>query len=60
MKPHEYGVRAFQQGKPRVPAQDQAFLREHCNGPIGSSGCKKALNEWLRGWDEANLRASVE
>lgn len=54
MTPYEHGAAAFKKGKPRIPALDQAFLREHCNGPVGTGA--RALDEWLRGWDAANSK----
>lgn len=55
MTAYEYGKHAFEQGKKRIPAHDDEFLAAHIAGKKVGEGISD-INEWLRGWDEANLR----
>lgn len=56
------GREAFEAGKPRAPALNQAFLEKHIAGrPAGGwgKGGYKLIKAYLAGWDEANLSADV-
>ena len=53
------GVKAFKDGKKRIPAMDKLLL-ENC-----ITGCKNGesipyLKAWLKGWDEMNLREEIK
>ena len=50
--PYQLGIAAFRQGMKRIPAQDKS-LEPFLTGKPGS--CIPVLDEWLHGWDDANL-----
>lgn len=53
----DYGYRAQQEGKKRIPAHDEKFLKDIIAGlPVGAGGAQ-FMQEWLDGWDKANLSA---
>ena len=58
MTAYEYGKKAFEEGKKRVPAHDAQFLAAHIADKKVGEGMP-FINEWLRGWDEANLSVQV-
>lgn len=55
--PAEYGRLAFEAGKPCASALDQEFVRQFCNGKVGTA--LPALRAWQRGWIEASLAAPI-
>ena len=57
MSPYEYGKKAFKDGKPCVPACDSDFLKEYCNGEVGTS--IGSLKGWIKGWTELNIKEPI-
>ena len=55
---HAIGQDAFDTGKKRVPAHDPKLM-DFLKGADAAT-INRALSEWLKGWDEANLAAPVE
>lgn len=51
--PYEYGKEAFARGAKAIPAQDKDFL----DSLAGKNGVEKDLDEWTKGWTDANLAA---
>jgi len=51
-KAQRAGVKAFNNGKDRAPALNQAFLKEACSSKINTIAL---LDAYLHGWDIANL-----
>lgn|GEM_PF-3967537 len=55
----EYGFKANQEGRVRIPALDKKFLTDVlADLPVDGTGAKY-LKDWLDGWDKANLRETV-
>lgn len=59
----QMGEEAFAAGKMRAPAQDVSLMKalQAMSGGLGTSSgpIRAAMEEWLRGWDKANLSAPV-
>jgi len=53
---YEYGVQAFNKGKPCTPALDADFMAT-ISGEVGSN--LDRLNDWHKGWARANLNVPV-
>ena len=61
LSPYEMGRDAFKAGKNAVPAQDKAFVDAHIAGSGKKPGdAIKVLDEWIRGWHEANVAEPVD
>lgn len=56
--PQQLGEAAFKKGLSRVPAHDPALMNWLRENP-GPGVTLKALQQWQKGWDRANLRADV-
>lgn len=54
--PYSLGRAAFERGATCVPCHDPALM-EHLRGTPGEAIA--VLDEWLRGWHEANVAAPV-
>lgn len=57
--PFEYGEKAFHNGIVCVPALDKEFLEVYMKGLQVGEGIP-FLEEWARGWHEANRKAPVQ
>lgn len=51
---YDFGVRAFKEGKKRIPAHDNKFLKTCLKGCKIGEGLPYHIM-WLRGWDNSNL-----
>jgi predicted DNA-binding WGR domain protein len=58
LTPKEYGAAAFAAGKPHAPLADNDFWSAHSEGSLSPSF--KAMEEWSKGWDDANLNAGAQ
>lgn len=58
LTPYEYGKQAFKNGKKRLPYYDNEFLEAHIAGLQVGEGIEP-MNQWLKGWDDANLAEPI-
>lgn len=56
---YSYGVTAFKNGMPRIPALDSKLLKDCIAGCQVGEGLPY-LMAWLKGWDEGNLHVEHE
>lgn len=59
LSPFEMGKAAFHAGKSGAPIENKEFWDQHVEGKVGTPKGKKAMEEYSKGWMEANLAAPV-